>query len=89
MGKLASLVDGIKEKLAGGKAKGAACSSGNYGKLDKTGSMRMEIRSRLAKKLIAKNLAAADAITGSSPHTAATSTSTKKKKKNKKRFFAF
>jgi hypothetical protein len=84
MGKLASLVDGIKEKLAGGKAKGAACS-GNYGKLDKTGSMRMEIRSRLAKKLIAKNLAAADAITGSSPH-AATST---KEKKNKKRLFAF
>jgi hypothetical protein len=64
MGKLARLVDGIKEKLggAGGGKKTAAC----YDKVDKTESMRLEIRSRRARQLIAKNLAAADSISGSS-----------------------
>ena len=57
MGKLARLVDGIKEKLAGGgKAGKAVC----YDKVDKTESMRVEIRSRRARQLIAENLAAAD-----------------------------
>ncbi|KAL6846637.1 hypothetical protein ACP4OV_024085 [Aristida adscensionis] len=86
MGKLARLVDGIKEKLAlaGGetttKKKPAVCGGGGggYGKLDKTGSMRVEMRSRHAQMLIAKNLAAADSIAAA-----------KKKKKSKKRFFAF
>ncbi|XP_062193359.1 uncharacterized protein LOC133896761 [Phragmites australis] len=86
MGKLAKLVDGIKEKLAGsggGKRKKPACSSA-YGKLDKTGSMRVEIRSRRAQKLIAKNLAVADSI-GRNHRGGAED----KKKKREKRFFAF
>ncbi|TVU09392.1 hypothetical protein EJB05_42886, partial [Eragrostis curvula] len=86
MGRLGKLVDGIKEKLGGRKTK-AACSS-DYGKLDKTGSMRVEIRSRLAQKLIAKNLAVADSITGNSPRAAAAAGGGGRKKK-KKRFFAF
>ena len=75
MGKLARLVDGIKTRL--NKKKGeeegasAACS---YGKVDKTESMRMEIRSRRAQDLIAKNLAAVDTLGA---------------KKTKKRFFDF
>jgi hypothetical protein len=68
MGKLARLVDGIKEKLGGGAGNGkkmtaAACY--DYDKVDKTESMRVEIRSRRARQLIAKNLAAADSIAGS------------------------
>ncbi|KAL6655937.1 hypothetical protein ACP70R_006763 [Stipagrostis hirtigluma subsp. patula] len=92
MGKLARLLDGIKGKLAGsggggGEKKKAVCSGGgggggDYGKLDKTGSMRVEIRSRRAQKLIAKNLAAADSITGRSSGGG-------RKKEGKKRFFAF
>lgn len=91
MGKLAKLVDGIKEKLAlaGGKTKKAVCSSGDYGKLDKTGSMKVEIRSRLAQELIAKNLGLAAPVAGSRSRAAAGSGGGGKKKKTKKRFFAF
>ncbi|KAF7058758.1 hypothetical protein CFC21_065754 [Triticum aestivum] len=79
MGKLARLVDGIKRRLTRKKqgedqeAAAAAC----YDKVGKTESMRVEIRSRRAQELIAKNLAAADSI----GHGGA--------KKAKKRFFAF
>ena len=67
MGKLARLVDGIKEKLGGaGGGKKTAAAAACYDKVDKTESMRVEIRSRRARQLIAKNLAAADSIAGSS-----------------------
>jgi len=88
MGKLARLVDGIKEKLAGagagsgGKASKAVC----YDKVDKTESMRVEIRSRRARQLIAENLAAADDIAGCRPRAGAGGG---KKKNKKKRFFGF
>ncbi|KAK3133235.1 hypothetical protein QOZ80_6AG0534080 [Eleusine coracana subsp. coracana] len=88
MGKLTKLVDGIKEKLAVGKMKKDACTS-DYGKLDKTGSMKVEIRSRLAQKLIAKNLAIADSIAGTSQRAATGSGKKKTTTKTKKRFFAF
>ena len=87
MGKLARLVDGIKEKLAGagagsgGKASKAVC----YDKVDKTESMRVEIRSRRARQLIAENLAAADDIAGCRPRAGAGGG----KKNKKKRFFGF
>ncbi|XP_062199801.1 uncharacterized protein LOC133902216 [Phragmites australis] len=82
MGKLARLVDGIKEKLAGSgrKKTKAVC----YDKVDKTESMRVEIRSRRARQLIAKNLAVADSIAGSSSPRGDGGN----KKKKKKRFFA-
>jgi hypothetical protein len=83
MGKLARLVDGIKEKLAGGgKAGKAVC----YDKVDKTESMRVEIRSRRARQLIDKNLAVADDIAGCRPRAGAGGG---KKKNKKKRFFGF
>ncbi|CAD6225099.1 unnamed protein product [Miscanthus lutarioriparius] len=67
MGKLARLVEGIKEKLGGaGGGKKTAAAAACYDKVDKTESMRVEIRSRRARQLIAKNLAAADSIAGSS-----------------------
>ncbi|KAF7065388.1 hypothetical protein CFC21_071494 [Triticum aestivum] len=78
MGKLARLVDGIKTRLI--KKKGEdqeEASAAYYDKVGKTESMRVEIRSRRAQELIAKNLAAADSI----GHGGA--------KKAKKRFFAF
>ncbi|CAM0951217.1 unnamed protein product [Alopecurus aequalis] len=76
MGKLARLVDGIKTRL--NKKKGEeeeGASAACYGKMDKTESMRVEIKSRRAQQLIAKNLAAADTLSGA--------------KKIKKRFFDF
>ncbi|PUZ51429.1 hypothetical protein GQ55_6G185800 [Panicum hallii var. hallii] len=74
MGQLGRLVDGIKSRLrAGGAGKrggssvrkasaSASASSAGYDKVEKTDSMRVEIRSRQARKLIAKNLDAADSI---------------------------
>lgn len=72
MGQLGRLVDGIKSRLrAGGGKRGgggggyvrkAASSPAGYDKVEKTESMRVEIRSRQARKLIAKNLDAADSI---------------------------
>ncbi|GJN16242.1 hypothetical protein PR202_gb03287 [Eleusine coracana subsp. coracana] len=67
MGQLGRLVDGIKSKLrtGGGKRAGrksAAAAAVGYDKVEKTDSMRVEIRSRQARKLIAKNLDAADSI---------------------------
>lgn len=65
MGQLGRLVDGIKSKLrAGGKRAGGSGKSAavGYDKVEKTDSMRVEIRSRQARKLIAKNLHAADSI---------------------------
>ncbi|CAL5081270.1 unnamed protein product [Urochloa decumbens] len=82
MGKLARLVDGIKDKLAGaggGGGGGSKDAAACYDKVDKTDSMRVEIRSHRARQLIAKNLVAADDIAGRG----------KKKKNKKKRFFAF
>uniref|UniRef100_A0ACD5YG36 Uncharacterized protein n=1 Tax=Avena sativa TaxID=4498 RepID=A0ACD5YG36_AVESA len=76
MGKLAKIVDGIKTRL-NRKTKGEredAAAAACYGKMDKTESMRVEIRSRRAQRLIAKNLAAADTLGA---------------KKTKKRFFGF
>ncbi|KAF3329704.1 hypothetical protein FCM35_KLT05035 [Carex littledalei] len=55
------LVDGLKSKLRSFKGKKHS-SSENYDKMDKTDSMRVEIRSRKARKLIAKNLVLADTI---------------------------
>ncbi|KQJ90102.1 uncharacterized protein LOC100846760 [Brachypodium distachyon] len=66
MGKMARLVDGIKATLRNKIKKkqddeGAAPPySACYDKVGKTESMRVEIRSRRAQQLIAKNLAAAD-----------------------------
>uniref|UniRef100_A0A453KR74 Uncharacterized protein n=1 Tax=Aegilops tauschii subsp. strangulata TaxID=200361 RepID=A0A453KR74_AEGTS len=79
MGKLARLVDGIKTRLIRKKQGGdqEEASAACYDKVGKTESMRVEIRSRRAQELIAKNLAAADSIS----HGGA--------KKAKKRFFAF
>ncbi|KAL6598556.1 hypothetical protein ACP70R_046255 [Stipagrostis hirtigluma subsp. patula] len=71
MGQLGRLVDGIKSRLrAGGGKRGGgagrkaamASASAGYDKVEKTESMRVEIRSRHARKLIAKNLVAADSI---------------------------
>lgn len=72
MGQLGRLVDGIKSRLragAGNKQRGgatrkatAAPAAAGYDKVEKTESMRVEIRSRQARKLIAKNLDAADSI---------------------------
>ena len=72
MGQLGRLVDGIKSRLRAGKRGGggasvrkasASASAAGYDKVEKTDSMRVEIRSRQARKLIAKNLDAADSIT--------------------------
>ncbi|KAF8647993.1 hypothetical protein HU200_065028 [Digitaria exilis] len=87
LAKLAKLVDGIKDKLAGGGG-GNRTAAVCYDKVDKTDSMRVEIRSRRARQLIAKNLAVADDIAGgtsSSPRGAGG----KKKTNKKKRFFGF
>ncbi|KAL5222537.1 hypothetical protein ABZP36_027250 [Zizania latifolia] len=72
MGKLGRFVDGIKSKLRAGDGGGSgsrkrgkkevASSAVAYDKMDKTDSMRVEIRSRQAQKLIAKNLVAADSV---------------------------
>ncbi|KAL6900818.1 hypothetical protein ACP4OV_005494 [Aristida adscensionis] len=72
MGQLGRLVDGIRSRLraGGGKRGGAAAgrkaaaatAAVGYDKVEKTESMRVEIRSRQARKLIAKNLVAADTI---------------------------
>ncbi|OEL18896.1 hypothetical protein BAE44_0020085 [Dichanthelium oligosanthes] len=73
MGQLGRLVDGIKSRLrAGGgggkrggsgrKASSSSPTAAGYDKVEKTESMRVEIRSRQARKLIAKNLDAADSI---------------------------
>ncbi|KAK8451117.1 hypothetical protein SEVIR_6G151100v4 [Setaria viridis] len=70
MGQLGRLVDGIKSRLraggGGGKRGGGsgrkASAAAGYDKVEKTESMRVEIRSRQARKLIAKNLDAADSI---------------------------
>ncbi|KAF8701994.1 hypothetical protein HU200_033329 [Digitaria exilis] len=75
MGQLGRLVDGIKSRLrtSGGKRGGgggyvrkasssSSPSAAGYDKVEKTESMRVEIRSRQAHKLIAKNLDAADSI---------------------------
>ncbi|KAE8816438.1 hypothetical protein D1007_06042 [Hordeum vulgare] len=79
MGKLARLVDGIKTRLIRKKGEDQEeASPACYDKVGKTESMRVEIRSRRARELIAKNLAAADSI----GHGGAV-------KKAKKRFFAF
>ncbi|EES13830.1 uncharacterized protein LOC8075610 [Sorghum bicolor] len=73
MGQLGRLVDGIKSRLragGGNKQRGGATrkpaatttTTTGYDKVEKTESMRVEIRSRQARKLIAKNLHAADSI---------------------------
>ncbi|BAT05442.1 Os08g0416800, partial [Oryza sativa Japonica Group] len=67
MGQLGRFMDGIKSKLRGGGGrktgrKKEAAAMMTYDKMDKTESMRVEIRSRQAQKLIAKNLVAADSI---------------------------
>ncbi|XP_062192120.1 uncharacterized protein LOC133895670 [Phragmites australis] len=72
LGQLGRLVDGIKSRLrAGGGKRGGnggagrkapAAAAAGYDKVEKTDSMRVEIRSRQARKLIAKNLDAADSI---------------------------
>ncbi|KQJ98276.1 uncharacterized protein LOC100842569 [Brachypodium distachyon] len=65
MGQLGRFVDGIKSKLragGGGKSRKAAAAAAAYDKMGKTDSMRVEIKSRQAQKLIAKNLVAADSI---------------------------
>ncbi|KAJ1268422.1 hypothetical protein BS78_07G133600 [Paspalum vaginatum] len=49
---------GIRSKAYGASSSSAA----GYDKVEKTDSMRVEIRSRHARKLIVKNLDAADAI---------------------------
>ncbi|KAL6661469.1 hypothetical protein ACP70R_000853 [Stipagrostis hirtigluma subsp. patula] len=70
-GAAGGVVDGIKSRLraGGGKRGGGAAgrkaamaSAAGYDKVEKTESMRVEIRSRQARKLIAKNLVAADSI---------------------------
>ncbi|OEL35799.1 hypothetical protein BAE44_0003184 [Dichanthelium oligosanthes] len=85
MGKLGRLVDGIKDKLAGAGRRSKATAAVCYDKVDRTDSMRVEIRSRRARQLIAKNLAVADDIAGSSPRGGGG----KRKNKIKKRFFGF
>uniref|UniRef100_A0A453D7R3 Uncharacterized protein n=2 Tax=Aegilops tauschii subsp. strangulata TaxID=200361 RepID=A0A453D7R3_AEGTS len=67
MGQLGRLVDGLRSKMragSGGK-KGTgkkAAAAAAYEQMGKTESMRVEIKSRQAQKLIAKNLVAADSI---------------------------
>lgn len=93
MGKLAKLVDGIKDKLAGGGGgRNGRAAAVCYDKVDKTDSMRVEIRSRRARQLIAKNLAVADDITGggcSNPRGCGGAGGKKKNNQKKKRFFGF
>ena len=67
MGQLGRLVDGLRSKMraGGGGKKGAgkkAAAASAYEQMGKTESMRVEIKSRQAQKLIAKNLVAADSI---------------------------
>uniref|UniRef100_A0A0E0LUW1 Uncharacterized protein n=1 Tax=Oryza punctata TaxID=4537 RepID=A0A0E0LUW1_ORYPU len=70
MGQLGRFMDGIKSKIRGGGGSGGrktgrkkeTAAMMTYDKMDKTESMRVEIRSRQAQKLIAKNLVAADSI---------------------------
>ncbi|XP_051205184.1 uncharacterized protein [Lolium perenne] len=68
MGQLGRFVDGIRSKMraGGGGKKGAAgkkaAAAAAYDKMGKTDSMRVEIKSRQAQKLIAKNLVAAESI---------------------------
>ncbi|XP_047073206.1 uncharacterized protein LOC124682593 [Lolium rigidum] len=67
MGQLGRFVDGIRSKMrVGGGKKGAAgkkaAAAAAYDKMGKTDSMRVEIKSRQAQKLIAKNLVAAESI---------------------------
>lgn len=65
MGQLGRLVDGLRSKMrAGGGKKGAGkkAAAAAYEQMGKTDSMRVEIKSRQAQKLIAKNLVAADSI---------------------------
>ena len=62
MGQLGKLVDGLRSKMragGGGKKKASAAA---YQQMGKTDSMRVEIKSRQAQKLIAKNLVAADSM---------------------------
>lgn len=56
---LERLVESLKSKLKSLKAKKL-----HYSKVEKTESMRVEIRSRKAQKLIAKNLAMANSLNG-------------------------
>ncbi|XP_073365755.1 LOW QUALITY PROTEIN: uncharacterized protein [Aegilops tauschii subsp. strangulata] len=59
---LGKLVDGLRSKMragGGGKKKASAVA---YQQMGKTDSMRVEIKSRQAQKLIAKNLVAADSM---------------------------
>ncbi|NP_001131954.1 hypothetical protein Zm00014a_010605 [Zea mays] len=73
MGQLGRLVDGIKSRLRAGAGTGgnkrggarkaaATTTTTGYDKVEKTESMRVEIRSRQARKLIAKNLDAAGSV---------------------------
>jgi hypothetical protein len=65
MGQLGRFVDGIRSKMragGGGRKKKEAAAAAAYDKMGKTDSMRVEIKSRQAQKLIAKNLVAADSI---------------------------
>jgi hypothetical protein len=71
MGKLAKLVGGIKARLRRRKMLTAAAaaessSSSCYDKMEKTNSMKVEITSRRAQKLITKNLAIVDAMVAGS-----------------------
>lgn len=72
MGKLAKLVGGIKARLRRRKmltaaaAESSSSSSSCYDKMEKTNSMKVEITSRRAQKLIAKNLAIVDAMVAGS-----------------------
>ncbi|WOK92058.1 hypothetical protein Cni_G00749 [Canna indica] len=60
---LERLVGGLKSKLMKMRSfKGKSNTSKPYDKMDKTDSMRVEIKSRRAKKLIAKNLKMADSV---------------------------
>jgi hypothetical protein len=65
MGQLGRFVDGIRLKMragGGGRKKKEAAAAAAYDKMGKTDSMRVEIKSRQAQKLIAKNLVAADSV---------------------------
>uniref|UniRef100_A0A0E0IIP3 Uncharacterized protein n=1 Tax=Oryza nivara TaxID=4536 RepID=A0A0E0IIP3_ORYNI len=72
MGKLAKLVGGIKARLRRRKmltaaaAESSSSSSSCYDKMEKTNSMKVEITSRRAQKLITKNLAIVDAMVAGS-----------------------
>jgi hypothetical protein len=61
MGQLGRFLDGIKSKLRAGGGRKSSSAAG-YDKVAKTDSMRVEIHSRQARNLIAKNLDAADSI---------------------------